>query len=484
MPHETASPRVTAPRHPNLLFLCTDQHRADILPSAGNRVVQAPNLARLAAESFDFRHAYCTQPLCTPSRGCLMTGLWPHHHGALGNTRPLRPDVRTLAEVLPPGYATAYFGKWHLGNEIFAQHGFRDWRSIEDQYRDYYAPGFDRNARSDYHHFLLQHGYPPDQAGNPGEPGEFTRNFAAALPEPLSKAAYLAGEAEKFLTARDRQQPFVLTVSMLEPHPPTFGPLNDLYDAAKLPVGAAFARPVGPDDSRHHQRRCGLVAKDGYKNHPLKTETDWRRVRANYYGLVTQVDHAVGRILAALEVSGQADNTIVVYTSDHGDMLGDHALMQKGVFYEQATRVPLLVKVPWLKNSATTVDAPFSHIDLMPTLTELIGGTAPAGLDGKSWAKVLPAPASIVAEDIIVIWNDAKHPAEESRCLVTPDRWKCIFYHDDAPVLFNLAQDPDELRNLARDSQHQSRIAGYADKVRQWQAKVGDPLALRFQPFR
>jgi arylsulfatase len=471
---------VTAPRHPNLLLLCTDQHRADILPSAGDIVVQAPNLARLAGESFDFRHAYCTQPLCTPSRGCLLTGLWPHHHGALGNVQPLRPDARTLAEFLPPGYATAYFGKWHLGNEIFAQHGFREWRSIEDQYRGYYGPGHDRNARSDYHRFLLTRGYPPDRSGEPGEPGEFSRNFAAGLPEPLSKAAFLADEAEKFLAGHDRRQPFVLTVSMLEPHPPTFGPLNQLYDPATLPVGAAFARPVGPDDSRHHQRRCAMVAHDGYKNHPLKTEADWRRVRANYYGLVTQVDHAIGRILAALDATGQAGNTIVAYTSDHGDMLGDHALMQKGVFYEQATRVPLLIRVPWLSPSATSIAAPFSHIDLMPTLLELVGTPVPSGLDGKSWAPRLRQPEAIRGEDIIVIWNDAKHPAEESRCLVTPDRWKCIFYHDDAPVLFDLSADPDELHNLARLPGHEQRIQGYAEKVRRWQQSVGDALALVF----
>lgn len=471
---------MTAPRQPNLLFLCSDQHRADIMPGTGNRRLQAPHLARLAGASFAFRHAYCTQPLCTPSRGCLLTGLWPQHHGAQDNVRPLRADVRTLAEYLPADYATAYFGKWHLGNEIFAQHGFHEWRSIEDQYRAYYAPGFDRNRRSDYHHFLLQQGYPPDQPGAAGEPGEFSRPFAAGLPEPLSKAAFLAGEAEKFLARADRDRPFLLAVSLLEPHPPTFGPLNQLYDPATLPVGAAFARPVGPDDSRHHQRRCELVARDGYKNHPLNTEADWRRLRANYYGLVTQVDHAVGRILAALESSGQAGNTIVVYTSDHGDMLGDHALMQKGVFYEQATRVPLLVRVPWLTPPATAIDAPFSQIDLMPTLLELLGRGVPAGLDGKSWADRLPRASAIPGDDIFVIWNDAKHPGEEARCLVTPDRWKCIFYHDDAPVLFDLTADPDELRNLARVPGHAPRLQGYADKVRRWQQSAGDALPLIF----
>jgi len=142
--------------------------------------------------------------------------------------------------------------------------------------------------------------------------------------------------------------------------------------------------------------------------------------------------------------------------------------------------VPLLIKVPWLSQSAMKIDAPFSHIDLMPTLLELLGGTVPAGLDGKSWAPQLRHPATIKGEDIIVIWNDPKHPAEESRCLVTPDGWKCIFYHDDSPVLFNLAEDPDELHNIARLPGHAQRIQTYAEKVRRWQQSAGDSLTLVF----
>jgi arylsulfatase A-like enzyme len=448
------------------------------MPCAGNQVIRAPHLARLASESFYFKHTYCTQPLCTPSRGCVLTGLWPHHHGARGNDHPLRPDVRTLAEYLPADYVTGYFGKWHLGNEITPQHGFQHWRSIEDGYREFYSAGVDRNQRSDYHHFLLQRGYPPDQPDPAGGPPAFSRTLAAALPAPLTKSAFLARETERFLAERKGDAPFFLSVNFLEPHPPTYGPFNDAHDPATIPVGAAFGRPVEGDASRHHRRRCELVAREGYKNHPLNSESDWRRVRANYYGLVTLVDQAIGRILAALEASGQADNTIVVYTSDHGDMLGDHALMQKGVFYEQATRVPMLIRIPWLGRKSTVVNAPFSHIDLAPTLLDMMRPGVPAKLDGTSWAERLREPGKIAENAVVVVWNDAKHPGEAARCLVTPDRWKCTFYHDDAPTLYDLTADPDEMKNLGHDPAYRARIKSYASDVRRWQELVGDTLRL------
>src|SRR5581483_7829971 len=107
------APNVKPPRQPNLLLLWSDQHRADVMPGPGNPVLQAPHLAALARSSYDFRRAYCTSPVCTPSRGSILTGLWPHHHGALVNNTPLRRDVRTIAEGLPAEYVTAYFGKWH-----------------------------------------------------------------------------------------------------------------------------------------------------------------------------------------------------------------------------------------------------------------------------------------------------------------------------------------------------------------------------------
>ena len=464
------------PQRANLLFLWTDQHRGDVMPSAGDTAIRAPHLQALAERSFVFQRAYCVQPVCTPSRGSILTGMLPQRHGALDNNIPLRTDVRTLAEYLPSVYATGYFGKWHLGDELLPQHGFRQWRSIEDGYREHHRNPEDRKKLSAYHRYLAAHGFPPDVNAEGVLPAMFSRTMAAALPERYTKAAYLAQEAEAFLRARRDGQPFLLSVNTLEPHPPTYGPLNGMYDPAKMPVGPAFARPVEPTASFHHRRRAQKFNQEGYKNHPVATEGDWRRLRANYYGLVSMVDTAFGRILKALEESGQADRTIVVYTSDHGEMLGDHAMMGKGVFYEPAVHVPLLLHVPWLSRRRIDFRPPFSQIDLTPTLLELMGHPG-TGFDGVSRAGRLRS-AQAPAEDVVVLWNEYDDEGDDGRCLVAADGWKLILYRRDGPELFETSSDPGEFVNRAKDPAQRDRVRRMADKIKSWQARTGDTIAL------
>lgn len=462
---------------PNILLLWTDQQRNDTLPCHGNTVVQAPTLRRLGDESFVFRRAYCTQPVCTPSRGSILTGLWPHTHGCTTNNIPLKPETRTIAEMLPGNYTRAYYGKWHLGSELSAQHGFTDWRSIEDGiYRSFYADPADQAKRSDYHHFLVREGFAPDSQAKDGA-DVFSRNFSAAMAEPYTKASFLAGEAERFLRRQDRSQPFFLSVNFLEPHPPPFGPLNGLHDPSTLPKGPAFMVPPGPDASRHARRVAEEIRRDGFKGYPVRTEADARRLLANYYGLVSLVDRALGRILAALDESGLADNTIVAFTSDHGEQVGDHALTQKGVFYEQSTRIPLMLRVPWLSKSQVMLDGPVSLVDLTPTLLDLAGARVPDGLDGVSRASQLSSSRG-ATEPVIIEWNSESHPEEDGRSIVTPDGWKLNRYRDGFQELYNLNADPGELSNLARDPAHSARVRTLSDELAAWQARTRDTLPL------
>ncbi|MGD8238043.1 MAG: sulfatase-like hydrolase/transferase, partial [Armatimonadota bacterium] len=145
------------PEKPNLLFIWTDEQRADTMAVYGNKKIRVPNLNKLASESYVFQRAYITQPVSTPSRCSVMTGLWPHQSGCVANNIPLRPDTPCLNElVADPEYRTAYMGKWHLGDEIFAQHGFEEWVSMEDGYWKYYREHQDQKLRSSYHHFLIE----------------------------------------------------------------------------------------------------------------------------------------------------------------------------------------------------------------------------------------------------------------------------------------------------------------------------------------
>ena len=230
------------PKQPNLLLIWTDQQRDDTLACYGNDTVRAPHLNGLADESFVFRNAYCAQPVCTPSRGTIMSGLWPHAHGARSNNIPLHAETQTIAEMVPSEYRRAYFGKWHLGDEIFAQHGWEEWSGIEDLYIKHYSDEARKSERSAYHHFLVRNGYAPDTEKEPGQT-VFSRNFCAAMPEPFTKAGFLGREVSRFIHGLDRERPFLINVNFLEPHPPIFGPLNGLYDPDDLTLPETFGEP-------------------------------------------------------------------------------------------------------------------------------------------------------------------------------------------------------------------------------------------------
>lgn len=466
------------PKRPNLLFLWTDQHRADSVPWAGNAAVDAPALASLAEQSFVFHRAYVTQPVCTPSRASILTGTWPHNHGAIVNHIPLRKDLNTVAERVSSGYVNAYYGKWHLGDEIRAQHGFDDWISIDDSYWEDYTDPEDKHRFSDYYHFLMEKGFPPDdEEENPGE-AVFSRYLAAALPEQYTKVSFLADRAEEFLRERKDGKPFTLHVSALEPHPPTYGPLNGEFDPDEMPTGPAFAVPVDDDASVLHRGVRDRLKEKGFKNHPIETEGDFRRLKANYYGLVKMVDNAYSRVLQALFESGQAENTIIVYTSDHGDMVGDHALMDKSVFYEGATRVPLTIHVPWLSQKRVDIEPLFSQIDLFPTLLGLMGLPITDDIDGQSRATQLEDGTGDWDKRIIVEWNDPARPDEAGRSVVTDDGWKLNLYRTGVPELFNLNTDPGELKNLAQKSTHRKRVAAMRNDLKAWQHQTGDVLEI------
>ena len=466
-------------RKPNLLFIWTDEQRADTMAAYGNTTIHAPNLNKLAAESLVFRNAYVTQPVCTPSRSTVMTGLWPHQNGCLGNNVPLPGNVPCLNELLgDPDYVSAYMGKWHLGDEIFRQHGFHEWVSIE-YYTQYYSKGRDRAQKPDYHHFLRDHGYKPDRGGN------FSRGFAARRPIDHCKPKFLEGRACDFLR-RHRDHPFVLYVNFLEPHMPFFGPLDDEHDPKEVALPRSFRDPIEPNEPLRYR-----LAQEHYKA-KYPTEGDVRRLIARYWGLVTQVDRSVGAILKTLDDLGLADDTIVVYTSDHGDMMGAHHLVAKCVMYEEAVRVPWLMRVPWLDLKGRVITNRVSQIDLVPTLLELLGAEPRDDLPGRSLLPLIRGgrPAD---DHVFIEWNpgqgalwlkkgsrlaaeaDLRRIARErARTVLAPDGWKLRLSDRDKCQLFNLGNDPHETTNLFDSGEHRDVIARLTERIHRWQERVKD----------
>ncbi|MCC5838938.1 MAG: sulfatase-like hydrolase/transferase [Opitutales bacterium] len=488
---------MSPPPPPNLLFILTDEQRFDTLFSED---VSLPNINRLASGSCFFEEAYCTQPVCTPSRGSLMTGLYPHAHGAVSNNTPLPPDRRCLPELLPAEmrarYRAAYHGKWHLGDEIFAQHGFDEWIGLEDQYAPHYRKHRDQNALSPYTRWLLEQGFQPDEGAH------FSRDRACCLPEAFGKPAFTAQEACRFLNQAGRD-PFILFVNFLEPHMPFFGPRSGQYDPATLRLPENFGPQA--EDGLPLRLRTERFRREGFEWYNLQTEAGWRQMTAGYRGLCSLVDEMVGRILSTLEATGQADNTIIVFTSDHGEMMGSHGVLGKSVMNQEAVRVPLVVRLPG-QRKMQRISGPFSQIDLMPTLLELMGTPPGEALHGQSRAPLLGGNDTRLVEDIVVSWNE--HPediealarasvkeeqlavagsrerylaamTEPVRTLITADGWRFSTSPElGEPQLFHLREDPFERHNLANDPAQASLMSELTRCLGTWQKRTGDTAPL------
>jgi arylsulfatase A-like enzyme len=476
---------------PNIVFIWTDQQRFDTLAAYGNHRIHAPNLNRLASESAVFEKSYVTQPICTPSRSSVMTGLWPTQTGCIDNNIPLSESIATQPKLLDDSdYRTAYFGKWHLGDEIFSQHGFEEWEAIEDLYINYYSEGRDKNARSGYHHFLENHGFKPDLVRNGHS--VFSREYAAELPLEFSKPAFLRTKARDFIR-RNKDDPFLLHVNFLEPHDPNFGPFNGYHPDDEVSLSKNWNDyPDNSEPLRYHFLRLFASLDRGI------TERDIRRETSRYWGLVTMVDMAVGGILSELNRWGLDDNTIVVYTSDHGEMMGSHGMYFKGVMYEEAARVPCLIRYPKRGYAARTIKHPVSHIDLTPTILDLAGkATASEELPGRSYSRYLedstnPEPVFLQwhthpsgrydrlrKEGLITSEEAEKAVNVNTRAIVSPEGYKLCVSDKDKSQLYDLNKDPFETQNVYSNVNYRSEVSSLAKQLEDWQESIDDPVEVQ-----
>ncbi len=352
---------------------------------------------------------------------------------------------------------------------------------MEDGYGSGYSQGRDRGARSDYHHFLIEHGYQPDSGG------EFSRAFAARRPIEHCKPKFLELKACDFLR-RHRSESFILYVNFLEPHMPFFGPMDDEHDPKQVQLPANFSDSLEENEPLRYRviREC-CRAKYG------EDEKDIRELIARYWGLVTQVDRSVGAILRTLEEMGLTENTIVVYTSDHGDMMGSHQMVEKSVMYEEAVRIPWLMRIPQMKGRNRLVENPVSQIDMAPTLFELLGWHRGGELPGQSLVPLIKGGRA-VQDHVHIQWNPnsgalkvkqggtdlaskdelKRVENEHSRAVISPDGWKLCLSDVDKCQLFNLWKDPGETINLFDSGLHADVILRLTKEIRKWQESVDD----------
>ena len=348
---------------PNILLIMSDEHAPMYSGPYGHPLVKTPHMDRLAEEGVTFTNAYCNSPLCMPSRMSFMTGRYIHHIGAWDNAAPLRPDAITWAHILRDvGYDVVLSGKQHFGG-LDQLHGFRAQLA-----RDLHAER--KHGLTDWENGTPQAARPwqgPAQAG-PGTTEEIKVDDLAE--EEALK--YLQDPARK-------EQAWVLNVSFIAPHFPLVVPQRfwDLYPLNEIDLPDI---PEGHLENQHpvYQRMRRMF---GCVDFP---EELVRRARAGYYGLITYLDEKIGNLLQTLEETNQLENTVVIYTSDHGEMNGEHGMWRKSNFYEASVRVPLQIMLPDRISARRQIDEVVSLVDLTATLVDIAGGDSIAQLDGDS----------------------------------------------------------------------------------------------------
>lgn len=495
------------PRRPNILFITCDQWRGDCLSAAGHPAVRTPNADALASEGVMFRRHYAGAAPCSPARACIYTGLYQMNNRVCRNGTPLdaRHDNMALA-ARRAGYSPTLFGytdtspdpRLHAPDDPVLRTyegilpGFLPRQLLPEHQKPWLswlaARGVDSSA-----------GYPDIHR----PPGPKSREVSNA-PPPYSKdetpSAFLTGEFLRWLGEQEADEPWFAHISYLSPHPPFVvpEPFNTMFSADD---GPGFHRaPTWEEEASQHPFLSAMMSrqklghfKPGLNGKVRKLpEGEFRALRAIYYGMIAEVDSQLGRLWQGLKSAGAWQDTVVVLTSDHGEMMGDHFLLGKGGYFDQSYHLPLIVRDPRRKHVGT-VDAFTEAVDLMPTIVDLVGGEALPHLDGQSLAPFLDGKRPTA-------WRDAAHwefdfrdigvesaehplglkPQQCNLAVLRTETHKYVHFGGGLPpLLFDLQNDPGELRNLAADPACLSLRIEMAERMLAWRAEhLDQSLAL------
>jgi len=472
----------------NVLFLMTDEQHYRSLSLTGNPYIETPNMDRIGREGAMFENATCVTPYCSPSRASILTGVYPHTHRILMNVSPgrnkqppLAQDAFTNTETVlhKKGYATGHRGKWHLGNkgnfDCYESYAYA--AKSNRVYRDLLAEQLRASKFSD-------HPSPGKYLGRPVEmlPAveQGYRDFHA---QPNNRLAYISiiGRSvippellpETQITSqvlelidRNADNNFMITASWSPPHDLWVipEPYYSMVDRDKVELPGSFDMPEW--DRRGASKRLGnVMGPEGI-----------REYAAIYHGMVKYIDDQVGRILNRLDDLGLADNTLVVFTTDHGDMVGAHGCIGKSIasMYDDLVRIPLLMRLPGRIQPSTVVSQPVSQIDFMPTIMDYVGQPVPEKIHGQSMRPIV--------EGRSFRWRDYAfcQRADHARMLRT-EQYKFVQLARPRGVAFyDLANDPHEDHNLAADPRHAKTVRQMHARLLDIMSRDGDPARGRF----
>jgi arylsulfatase A-like enzyme len=500
---------MTAARPPNILFIMCDQLRWDYLACAGHPFIRTPNIDALAKRSTRFIRAFVQSPVCGPSRMSFYTGRTVNSHGASWNGLALPVSEWTIGDYLKPAnYRVALAGKTHMRGDVeglnrlgiardtpislfVAEGGFEPYER-DDGIHTHQTMA--RTGQPHYNDWLRSLGYTSDNPWHDyansvvAEDGSVisgwemrSARYPARVPEEYSETAYITNRAIEFIAESDGR-PWLLHLSYIKPHWPYIAP---------APYHAAYGRDaVMPAVRSEAERRDAHPVYRAFMDMNASRSFSRDQVRETvipvYMGLIEQIDHHVGRVLAFLEETGQASNTVIVFTSDHGDYLGDHWLGEKELFHEPSVRVPLIVHDPRPQadgGRGKQVDALVEAIDLLPTFIDMAGLRADCQrLEGRSLLAHIQGEAPPDWREAVFSELDYSHYAARPALNLGPNdarifmlrtrRYKYLHYLGFPPQLFDLNNDPDELIDLGRSPAH-------ADIRAELQTRLFDRLARR-----
>lgn len=444
-------------RPPNILLIHSDQHRFDCLGANGHPLVQTPHLDKLAAEGTNFTHAFCPIPVCTPARNSLLFGIWPTQHLAITNPgteapRPAREGLTSFSELLAEaGYQMAYVGKWGLNPD-----------------KDPTAYGFGE--------YVPERAYAEWRAGQGLPPMRLTNGYFGETDHAIrADQSRLAWGADQIITRMTRfaesDQPFFLRWDPSEPHLPNVvpEPYASLYKPGDIPPWPGFADPLqGKPYAQAQQQRTWGVA--GW------TWQDWAPIVARYLGEITLLDAQIGRLLVRLDALGLRENTVIVYTADHGDMCGSHGMVDKHlVLYDDVVRVPLIVHCPGQTVIGRCDAFVSSALDLASTFCDLAGVPMPSQFVGKSLTPLLFGVDDAVRDCAFAMYHGGQFGLYSQR-MVRDQHWKYIWNATAEDELYDLAHDPGEIVNLAGDTAAQGELHRLRRRLVEWMDAEGDPL--------
>jgi arylsulfatase len=482
---------------PNILWICTDSQRFDTLGCYGNPYVKTPNIDKLAGEGVLFENAFAQNPLCTPSRGCFLTGRYPVTMGLRQNGQNIKPTEKLVTKLLAEaGYVCGLSGKLHLSacDNRIKRFGRDEWWRYED---NLYFSGIEPRIDDGYTEFYWDHEangrYPSSAYARwVQEKGQEIRyperddckHVHHGMKSEYHQTAFCVEKAVDFIKAyKESPDPWLFSVNIYDPHF-DFNPPEE-YLKRYLDKLEDIPLPDYEEGELEDKPYCQKEFSESGRHSRLKLmEKDHRMMKAAYWAMIDHIDVQIGRLLEALESSGQKDNTIVIFTSDHGELLGDHGMYHKGPFlYDAAIHVPLIISYPALIEGGRRSTALVELGDIAPTLLEAAGLPRYAGMQTSSLWSYLVTKGELgdFREDVYCEYYNSNPVKPAQYCtMVRTDKYKLIAFHgQELGELYDLEKDPKEFQNLWKDAEYTSIKLDMLKRLCDRMAITADPLPER-----